>query len=337
MSKKANFKIIMVNSFKGGTGKSSLALAHCLYEWKRNEEREERGEDIYYSRIFYVDIDRLGTSMSYYLFPDGEKKPKPCYFDRYQKEGIRAVCNEVVLLHDKKGSSGGDSVSSYDDTEAERKSKSALYAVLLNPIANRRQDYHIQGRLMQHEKIANVMFVDELERFFIECMETKENCLFVIDCSPGLSELERNLLQKFYDLQNDRALCVEEIYVTTFENGQIRKTIDCLNDCADTMYRENRELSIVLNDIQNCMGAAQEAQKSGEEFNIQWEKVAKDILDNLSEKRNVKIRYKKYNVEQMRAGIVNNVINLDNNIDAFMLDKEYRDDYITIKDRKETE
>ena len=51
----------------------------------------------------------------------------------------------------------------------------------------------------------------------------------------------------------------------------------------------------------------------------------------------MKIRYKRYNEEQMKAGIVDNVTNLNNNIDAFMLSKEYRDGYITIEDRKETE
>lgn len=337
MSKKANFKIIMVNSFKGGTGKSSLALAHCLYEWKRNEEREDTEdteEDIYYSRIFYVDIDRLGTSMSYYLFPD--EKKKPCYFDKYSKEGIDAVCNEVALLPYKKGGSDNDT-SAYEDAEAERKSKSILYAVLLNPAANRRQNYQVQGRMMQHEKIANIMFADELVRFFKECMETKENRLFVIDCSPGLSELECRLLDKFYELQGDYALCVEEIYVTTFESGQIRKTIECLNACTKGIKRGNCDLSIVLNDIQNCIGATQVAQKNGEDFNVRWENVAGDILDKLSEKKNVKIRYKRYNEEQMKAGIVDNVTNLDNNIDAFMLSKEYRDGYIPIEDRKETE
>lgn len=338
MSKKANFKIIMVNSFKGGTGKSSLALSHCLYEWKRNEEREKREEteeEVYYSKIYYMDIDRLGTSMSYYLFPDNKKKP--CYFDRYQKEGVKAVCNEVELKHD--GNAAGDSGSVPDDgnIEEERKSENILYAVLLNPIANRRQDYHVQGRMMKHENIANAMFEDELMRFFKECMETEENRLFVIDCSPGLSNLECRLLQEFYGLQKDYNLCVEEIYVTTFESGQINKTVDCLNDCADVMYRENRELSIVLNDVQNCMKAAQEAQKNGDEFNVQWEKVAENILGKLSMKKNVKIRYKKYSEEQMKAGIVENVKHLDNNIDAFLLEKEYRDDYITIEDRKETE
>ena len=95
-------------------------------------------------------------------------------------------------------------------------------------------------------------------------------------------------------------------------------------------------LSIVLNDTQNCIGATQVAQKNGEDFNVRWENVAEDILDKLSEKKNVKIRYKRYNEEQMKAGIVDNVINLNNNIDAFMLSKEYRDGYITIEDRKET-
>ena len=52
-------KLIMVNSFKGGTGKTSVALSHCIYNWKMGVK--EDGEN--YRDIYFVDIDRLGTSL----------------------------------------------------------------------------------------------------------------------------------------------------------------------------------------------------------------------------------------------------------------------------------
>lgn len=308
MSKKEKFKMIMVNSFKGGTGKSSLALSHCIHEWKRMEEskdREETEEEIYYSNIYYVDIDRLGTSMSYYLFPEGS--PKPCYFENYRKGEAEQVSNEVALSPDSKGK---------------------LYAVLLNPVANRKQDYDVHGRMQQHEKNNNTIFEAQMLDFLEECMNMGTNSLFVVDCSPGLSEMERRLLKRFYDLQEKYDLCVEELYVTTFENGQIRKTIECLNDCADEMYWEKREVSIVLNDLQNCIKTAQ---KKDSGLRISWEEAAEGILGQLSDKTNVKIRYKEYNEKQMKGGIVNNVKNLNNNTDAYVLLKEYREDYISEK------
>lgn len=312
MIKKEKFKIIMVNSFKGGTGKSSLALSHCIHEWKRNEESkgvDQTEEEICYPNIYYVDIDRLGTSMSYYLFP--EKNQELHYFEEYQKRDAVRVSNKVVLPSGSKGK---------------------MYAVLLNPVANRFQDYDTHGRLQQHEKISNTLFTGRILDFLEECMDMGQNSLFVIDCSPGLSEMERRLLDKFYDLRRKGYdLSVEELYVTTFESGQIRKTIDCLNDCADVMHREKREVSIVLNDIQNCIKVAQ---KKDSDFQVSWEEVAENILRQLSDKKHVKIRYKEYNEEQMKGGIVNNVKNLDNNTDAYMLLKEYREDYIS-EDRKD--
>ena len=309
MYKKKNFKIIMVNSFKGGTGKTSVALSHCIYEWKRGQERLNK-EEIYYDNIFFVDIDRLGTSMSYYLF--AEENRQPIYFEAYKRKEAAYICNKIKFREDN--------------------DQSGLYAVLLNPVANRRQDYSVHGRMQQHGRIHNTMFSENILEFIKECMEMGRNSLFVIDCSPGLSEMECRLLSEFYGLKKDYKekynLSVEELYVTTFENGQIQKTIECLNDNRDLMYREKREVSIVLNDMQNCIGAAKEDPK----FHVEWELVAKDLLKRLKNQDSVKIRYRKYQAKQMKAGIVGNVQNLDNTSDAYMLLKEYREDYIS-KDR----
>lgn len=311
MSKRKNVKIIMVNSFKGGTGKTSVALSHCIYEWKRGQERLN-GEDVFYDNVFFVDIDRLGTSMSYYLFP--EKNRRPVYFEEYKKKRAEHICNRIKFRKDN--------------------DRSELYAVLLNPVANRRQDYSVHGRMQQHGRIYDTMFLEDILEFIKECMEMGKNSLFVIDCSPGLSEMECRLLSEFYNLKEKckekHDLSVEELYVTTFEDGQIQKTIECLNENGDLMYRENREISIVLNDMQNCIGAVKEDPK----FHVEWEAVARELLERLKNQDSVKIRYREYQAKQMKAGIVGHVQNLDNTSDAYMLLKEYREDYIS-KDRME--
>ncbi|MCI8464398.1 MAG: hypothetical protein HFI63_00835 [Lachnospiraceae bacterium] len=311
MSKKEHFKILMVNSFKGGTGKTSVALSHCLYEWRRGQERLNE-EEIYYDNIFFVDIDRLGTSMSYYLFP--EETNRPIYFEEYEKKKIEDICNEVKF-------SGSNN-------------QSRLYAVLLNPVANRKQDYSAHSRMQQHGRIYHTMFLNDFLSFIKECIKMGGNDLFVIDCSPGLSEMECRLLGEFYKLREEYKgnvhFSVEELYVTTFENGQIQKTVECLNEDLDLMYRENREVGIVLNDMQNCIGV----EKGESDFHVEWEAVAQKILEKLENPTPVKIRYRKYQVKQMKAGIVGNVRDLNDKRvrDAYMLLKEYREDYIS-KDR----
>ena len=64
MSDKKKNKIIMVNSFKGGTGKTSVALAQCVHNWRTKNT---------YDNIYFLDIDRLGTSLAYILLPESEK------------------------------------------------------------------------------------------------------------------------------------------------------------------------------------------------------------------------------------------------------------------------
>lgn len=130
-------------------------------------------------------------------------------------------------------------------------------------------------------------------------------------------------------MEKDSCLSVEELYVTTFENGQVRKTIECLNDNKDLMYRADREASIVLNDLQNCVGITKPDSASA----VDWEAVGKEILEKLEDKEHMKIRYRGYREDQIKAGIWGRVRNLNNITDTYILSNEYQEGYIS-KDRK---
>ena len=95
MGKSTENKIIMVNSFKGGTRKTSVALANCVHSCT---------QDGFYKNIYFIDIDRWGTSMSYALFPD---EIKPRYFDEYEERYYDRVCNKI--LEDKEKGTNGNS------------------------------------------------------------------------------------------------------------------------------------------------------------------------------------------------------------------------------------
>ena len=311
MSKKVHNKVIMVNSFKGGTGKTSVALSHCVH----NREMSLLGKEGYdYSRIFFIDIDRLGTSMSYALFPEGEEI---IYFDKYSAENYENVCNPVKL--------------------SEEKQDCMFYAVLLNPAANLKQDYLVHGRLRQHMESGGAIFEDRLIEFMKKCIADGENNLFVVDCSPGLAEMERRLLSSFYKLRKEKKVSVEEIYVTTFDSSQIKKTIDCLNADEDVLHKEERDISIVLNDLHNCRGIARE--DAG--FIFDWKKTAWYILDNLKDKGEeveereikncLKIRYKQYEERQLRANIIGNESYLINDTSLYALQQEYREEYVSLE------
>lgn len=306
MSKKVHNKVIMVNSFKGGTGKTSVALSHCVHNWKMSLQGKED-----YSRVFFVDIDRLGTSMSYALFPEDKELH---YFNEYSEANYENVCNPVEL--------------------SEEKQDCMFYAVLLNPVANLRQDYLVHGRLRQHMESGGAIFEDNLIKFMEKCISDGESNLFVVDCSPGLAEMERRLLGHFYGLRSKGKLAVEEIYVTTFDSSQIKKTIDCLNEDEDILHKGERDVSIVLNDLHNCRRIARE--DAG--FIFDWEKTAEDILEKLKDKgaenaikNNLKIRYKQYEEEQLRASIIRNERYLKNDTSPYALHQEYRDEYVSLE------
>ena len=308
MSKEVHNKLIMVNSFKGGTGKTSVALSHCVYNWKMSLAGTED-----YSRVFFIDIDRLGTSMSYILFQEGKKLR---YFDDYSPENYENVCNEVEMPEDRKDC--------------------MFYAVLLKPVAALRQDYFVHGRLRQYMESGSVIFEEDLLDFIEKCISDGENNLFVLDCSPGLAEMERRLLGDFYGLRDKGKLKVEEIYVTTFDSSQIKKTINCLNADADVLHKEEREVNIVLNDLYNCRGIA----RDNADFIFNWKETAEEILEELKDKgdkgkednikNSVKIRYKQYEEKQLRANIINNKTFLINDTSLYALQQEYRDEYVSV-------
>lgn len=295
MGKNTDNKIIMVNSFKGGTGKTSVALANCVHNCTQNKS---------YKNIFFIDIDRLGTSMSYALFPD-EIKPK--YFDEYDERYYERVCNKILEDKDK---------------------GTVLYAVLLNPVANRRQDYDVRGCFWQHSDISGSIFLQDLLSFLRRCISREINNLFVIDCSPGLTDMERFLLNEFYNMrQNGEISEIEELYVTTFDASQIRKTVECLNDAKDFLKRGDRNVSIVLNDLHNWEFIS----KDYDDHKFNWKKDAENILKDLKDKKFMKIRYKEFVPDQVNASMIGYQKKLIDNSDAFILPQEYRKEYYSYK------
>lgn len=291
MGKSTKNKIIMVNSFKGGTGKTSVALSNCVHYCTQCGE---------YQNIYFIDIDRLGTSMSYALFPDDAQLR---YFDEYSMQYYDRVCNKV-LADEEKGT--------------------VLHAVLLNPVASRRQDYDSRGRLWQHPDISSSIFSSDLLSFMNKCMSLETDSLFVVDCSPGLGDMERYLMDAFYGMRQSGAVSeIEELFVTTFDASQIRKTVECLNDAGDFLHKGERDASIVLNDIHNWQAISRDY----DDHVFDWRKCAEDMLKNLKDKSSVKVRYKKFEPEQVNACMIGYQKKLIDNIYAFVLPLEYREEF----------
>lgn len=280
-------KLVMVNSFKGGTGKTTMALSYCIHNWKTGTG---------YRNIYFIDIDILGTSLAYTLF---EEDQTPSYFDECSTGKLLDARTHIKLPEDE--------------------GKGDVYAVLLNPVAERSGGYHEYSRLRSHVASSHAIFQQNLREFIVECMKMGDS-LFVVDCAPGLARMEQRLLKMFYDIDG---LEVEEIYVSTFDASQIRKTIECLNENQDWLHREKRKASLVLNDLYNFVGLFE----SDKDIKFSWFDVLEDVWEKLDDKDNMTIRYKCYEGEQLKSGVWKHESHISNCTPNYMLRKEFFEGY----------
>lgn len=226
-------EIVFVNSFKGGAGKTTLALTHCI-----NDLFHERKFD----NVIYIDLDILGTATSY-LF-DKDKLPVEKCFNQTK----RAM--KVPLTY-----------------EGERKS---FYAVYLSPELKTRSVYG-GVNYINHQDFAQQHLRDDIIAFVQDEVEKQIGSLIVFDCAPGFSKMEQELLKKCYDMKSDRKAEVREEYLTTLDSGHVEKCIQCLSDSWKSFQvpPDFRNIRLTLNDIQNYYRYANEDPKSDAEQHFQ--------------------------------------------------------------------
>lgn len=154
-------KIIFVNSFKGGTGKTTLSMAHCI-------------DDIFHENVhknvIYLDLDVLGTATRY-LFEEG-KLPEEKSFDK--------TCKPLEIELKSKGKSG------------------TLYVGYLGTEMKKNSNYGKQC-FLHHQKMLEEIFIKQIIDFIDEQIRTDVSCLIVIDCAPGFGEIEQKVLTSCYE------------------------------------------------------------------------------------------------------------------------------------------
>lgn len=286
-------KIIMINSFKGGAGKTSVALSYCMHNYNFNEDN--------YDNIFFIDIDILGTSLSYILFEDNRQLNYLSDYD--EKKGVESAVNLVL-----------------------QNEQVSFYAAILNPVSRQKNDYYGKNRLRDNREVMESIFQKRICEYINKMIATNKSNLFVIDCSPGFSNLELTLLSEFYGLAGKHNGTIEEVYVTTFDASHIRKTIDSLNGYLDFLHRDHRKVRVVLNDVNNCKGlsttASNEGIEAGNDFVLKIEDVAEYIRENL-ESQDYLISYKEYSELILRSNIIKNEKKLINNIGGYVFPPSY--------------
>lgn len=209
-------KIILVNSFKGGTGKTTLSFTHCIDDLFHAKQ---------YDNVIYMDLDILGTATSY-LFEEG-KLPNEESFDKTGK------------LKEIKLKLGGDTAILYVAYLSMEMKNSARYG---------------EAHFINHQKLAEEIFIKKVVDFIEKVMNDDVKNLLVLDCAPGFGEVEQKILQKCYQKALGTDIEIEEEYLVTLDSAHVKKCIQCLKDSNITVETTNRSICMVVNDVQNYYG-----------------------------------------------------------------------------------
>lgn len=280
-------KIIFVNSFKGGAGKTTLSLSYCisaLFDALPWENREK------YINVIYMDLDILGTGTCY-LF-DGKYTEGEKYFNR-TKNAVK------IPLHLK------------DDVR-----KEFLYAAFLEPGLKNSSSYG-EPHFINHQNIAQAELKEKVLSFikqkFIEVPET----LLVLDCAPGFSDFEQEILLECYKMVKKDILSVQEDYVTTLDHAHIHKCIQCLGDSVNGFKKlsSERTMNIVINDVQNYDGWLKD------KADAEWDRIKKDVLGRLK-KADTKIWRWRYSENVAMSSVYLNCEKVENHAEDYLFTGE---------------
>lgn len=228
-------KIIFVNSFKGGAGKTTLSLMHCISGLFGGEGYQQT----VYQNVIYLDLDVMGTGTGY-LFDE----------KRVDREHSFAVTGKPVGI-----------------SLTWEKQDKKLHVAYLDP-SFKNQAVFGDSYFVNHQSLMLEEIKQKVLRFISRQFKEQPATMLVIDCAPGYSELEQRIMEACYQLAMDKDIALKEYYVSTLDTAHIRKCIQCVKDIKNSigMRASCRQVSIVLNDVQNYMGyAVNEEDKDSEE------------------------------------------------------------------------
>lgn len=243
-------KIIFVNSYKGGAGKTTLSMMHCIDALFHTKK---------YKNVIYMDLDIWGT-------------------------GTRYLFNEQKLPEDKCFDNTGTTVP----IELKKDNETALlHMAYLSPSFN--GHFSLGGlRFINHQEMLENALEEKIIKFLQTCLESESSTLFVLDCAPGFSRFEQHILKKCYDLKEKPE--IQEDYVTTLDSSHIKKCIQCLADSkvGFEMDIERRKIRFIINDMQNYTTSLSSPGKTtagSDPVETYWKSVKRTIKKELGDKK----------------------------------------------------
>ena len=233
MANNENNKIIIVNSFKGGCGKTSIALSLCATESKL------QFREIYIGKketrqILYIDVDILGTASEYSI---------------YAEAGSHEYMNSESDIKTKT-----NFVKFKPATDFKGDERCRFTAMLLNPVARETTSYTASGTTHRNSHTLDRVFLGKLIKFLEDFVENNDDFFIVLDCSPGFGDFEKALLEKIHTIKANAKHPFDfiECFVTTLDKSHIEKAIASL--CKITCTCGNldiRNIKLLVNELIN--------------------------------------------------------------------------------------
>lgn len=273
-------KIIFVNSFKGGAGKTTLSISHCITGFSAPK---------LYDNIVYMDLDLLGTGTRY-LF-DEKNVPEDKCFDQTGKS---------VSVKIKTG-----------------KQKEQLHLAYLSTSFNGR--FVLGGpHFARHQGIIEEALREKVIKFIETQISKPVKTMIVLDCAPGFSEMEQKILKDCYHMALQGKVTVEEEYITTLDSAHVRKCIQCLHEGQKNFEvpKDERSIKVVINDIQNYEGYLRN--KEGKDPTKEWDKIAAEIKKQFDDMEVTLMRWKYSEGIAVKSTYLNER-KLENQIDDYRL------------------
>ncbi len=222
--KKMKTKIYLVNSLKGGVGKTSIGIAKALEEVRSREQGSEEEE----SKVLFVDFDFVGSGSNYLFVNRGEEESIKYLDELYPSEEGRK--NEVSEL---------------------------INTIKVDPITDekRKLDYLIFSSEPQcrekYKRNANTIFIkDYFYEVFIRGFlgVVKKYEAVIIDLSQGYDEIA----QKFVKVFADKGLYdCNVLFISSLASVSIEPSIEKLNALKTpktSKIFENIDLHLIIND-----------------------------------------------------------------------------------------
>ncbi len=259
-------KIIFVNSFKGGTGKTSISLSLCVTAALSNQKKKQ------YDKIYYFDIDVLGTGSYYKLFTEG--MDSKYFFDNYDKDSWSDFSRKIEVGKDE--------------------TKATFYALCINPNLRIKKNNY-ENTVLKTNSVSEQIFIGSVYHFINESSNTAMDnpSLYIIDCSPGFNRIERELISR---LRVCEGFDVKETFVTTYDSSHVEKTVECLKQYFSTCEIKEKRY-IILNDIHNLENIKTE---DNESISLNFNS-AKEAIKRLFNREENKLKYEDlYDIYEMK-------------------------------------